>query len=69
MLESRSGCTQSIIGVQQADAGQPDLTLPLTGEPQRAEGTDREHATYIVLLESSMMNTGEPGRDVKEGGE
>jgi hypothetical protein len=45
------------------------LTLPLTGEPQRAEGTDREHATYLVLLESSVVNTGEPARDVKEGGE
>src|SRR5262247_1713523 len=45
------------------------LTLPLTGDPQRAEGTDRAHATYLVLFESSVVNTGEPARDVKEGGE
>jgi len=41
----------------------------MAGEPQRADGTVREHATYIVLLESSVVNTGEPERDVKEGGE
>jgi hypothetical protein len=41
----------------------------MPGEPQRAEGIEREHATYIVLLESSVVNTGEPGRDVKESGE
>ena len=40
----------------------------MTGEPQSAEGTEREHATYIVLLESSLVNTGEPDRDGKEGG-
>ena len=27
-----------------------------------------KHATYIILFESSRMNTGEPARDVKESG-
>jgi hypothetical protein len=27
-----------------------------------------EHATYSILLESSLVNTGEPIVDVKEGG-
>src|SRR5436190_14529810 len=29
----------------------------------------RQHATYSILLESSTVNTGEPARDGKEGGE
>src|SRR6266851_6538272 len=29
----------------------------------------RQHATYSILLESYTVNTGEPARDVKEGGE
>ena len=28
-----------------------------------------EHATYLILFESSMLNTGEPDRDVKDSGE
>jgi hypothetical protein len=27
-----------------------------------------EHATYLILFESSRRNTGEPERDVKERG-
>jgi hypothetical protein len=29
----------------------------------------RQHATSSILLESSPVNTGEPARDGKEGGE
>jgi hypothetical protein len=29
----------------------------------------RQHATYSILFESSIVNTGEPARDAKEGGE
>jgi hypothetical protein len=29
----------------------------------------KEHATYSILLESYTVNTGEPARDGKEGGE
>jgi hypothetical protein len=28
----------------------------------------QQHATYIILFESAMLNTGEPARDVKESG-
>jgi hypothetical protein len=28
----------------------------------------QQHATYIILFESAMLNTGEPERDVKESG-
>jgi len=38
------------------------------GEPQRAEGATREHATYIILFESYMANTGDFLKDVKESG-
>jgi len=31
-------------------------------------GQEDKHATYPVLFESSVVNTGEPARDVKEGG-
>ena len=27
-----------------------------------------QHATYTILFESFMVNTGEPARDVQEGG-
>ena len=28
----------------------------------------QQHATYIILFESAILNTGEPERDVKESG-
>jgi hypothetical protein len=28
----------------------------------------QQHATYIILFESAILNTGEPARDVKESG-
>jgi hypothetical protein len=31
-------------------------------------GQGDKHATYTILFESSAVNTGEPARDVKEGG-
>jgi hypothetical protein len=49
--------------------GKPDLPCADAGKPQRADGAGREHATYIVLLESYMLNTGSFSRDGKEGGQ
>ena len=49
--------------------GPPDPTLEEDGgAPERGRGV-QQHATYSILLESSTVNTGEPARDGKEGGE
>ena len=37
------------------------------GAAERGWGSEK-HATSIILFESSMVNTGEPARDVKESG-
>ena len=51
-------------------AVQVNLPYPASDWGAAESGRDRrEHATYLVLLESSVVNTGEPARDVKEGGE
>ena len=39
------------------------------GKPQRADGASREHATYLMLYESYMLNTGDLLRDGKGSGE
>jgi len=39
------------------------------GKPQRADGASREHATYLMLYESYMLNTGDLLRDAKGSGE
>jgi len=51
------------------NTGKPDLPCVDTGKPQRADGAGREHATYIVLVESNMLNTGSLSRHAKEGGQ
>ena len=49
--------------------GQPDATLEEDGgAPKWGRGV-QQHATYSILFESYLVNTGEPARDVKEGGE
>ena len=40
-----------------------------TGEPQRVDGTRRNTPPTAFCFESYAVNTGEPGRDVKEGGQ
>ena len=47
---------------------QPVLLHVNVGEPQRADGASREHATYSISLESYMLNTGSFSRDVKVDG-
>ena len=37
------------------------------GAAERGWGS-QQHATYIILFESSILNTGEPERNVKESG-
>jgi hypothetical protein len=37
------------------------------GAAERGRGSEK-HATYTILSESSVVNTGEPARDGKEGG-
>jgi len=50
------------------DMGKP--VLPPSHDWEAAEsGRDkRQHATYIILLESFKANTGEPERDDKDSG-
>ena len=47
---------------------QPVLLHVNVGEPQRADGATREHATYSIAFESSMLNTGSFSRDAKVDG-
>ena len=47
---------------------QPVLLHVNVGEPQRADGASREHATYSISLESYMLNTGSFSRDGKVDG-
>ena len=44
---------------------QPVLLHVNVGEPQRADGASREHATYSIAFESYMVNTGSFSRDAK----
>ena len=48
--------------------GKPDLPHVNVGEPQRADGAGREHATYSISFESYMLNTGSFSRDAKAMG-
>ena len=56
------------------DGGNGDLGQPVLPKVQRLgsrkerTGQGEKHATYSVLFESSMTNTGEPEREVKESG-
>ena len=47
---------------------QPVLLHVNVGEPQRADGATREHATYSIAFESYMLNTGSFSRDAKVDG-
>ena len=49
--------------------GKPDLPYGVIGEPQSVEGARRNTPPIAFCFESCAVNTGEPGRDVKEGGE
>ncbi len=51
------------------DMGKPDLPHGVSGEPQRVEGARRNTPPTAFCFESYALNTGEPGRDVKEGGQ
>jgi hypothetical protein len=48
--------------------GKPDLPCGNTGEPQRADGASRKHATYSISFESFLLNTGSFPRDAKADG-
>ena len=66
--ESRTDtCNNS--GHVEGDIGKPDLPYGVSGEPQRVEGARRNTPPTAFCFESYALNTGEPGRDVKEGGE
>jgi hypothetical protein len=49
--------------------GKPDLPHGVSGKPQSVEGARRNTPPTAFCFESSTVNTGEPGRDVKEGGQ
>ena len=49
--------------------GKPDLPHGVSGEPQRVEGARRNTPPTAFCCESYAVNTGEPGREVMEGGE
>jgi hypothetical protein len=51
------------------DMGKPALPHGVSGKPQRVEGARRNTPPTAFRFESYAVNTGEPGRDVKEGGE
>jgi len=46
---------------------EPVYPVPVLGSRRERMG-QLEHATYIILFESSILNTGEPERDGKESG-
>jgi hypothetical protein len=52
----------------EGSTGKPELPCAGTGNPQRAEGTGREHATYVIPFESCNVNTGDFLWDVKGSG-
>ena len=49
--------------------GKPDLPHGVSGKPQSVEGARRNTPPTAFCFESYAVNTGEPGRDVKEGGQ
>ena len=51
------------------DMGKPDLPHGVSGKPQRVDGARRNTPPTAFCFESYAVNTGEPGRDVKEGGQ
>ena len=59
--EHRSGSAEG--GIEQ-----PAYPMPVLGS-HRAWTGPRERATYPILFEFYMTDTGEPARDVKESGE
>ena len=63
--ESRTKIYKYVYG----NIGKPDLPYGVPGEPQRVEGARSNTPPTAFCFESYVVNTGEPGRDVKEGGE
>jgi hypothetical protein len=52
------------------DRGQPVLpSVQRLGSRKERTGQGDEHATYLVLLESAMLNTGGSSEDGKSSGE
>ena len=51
------------------DMGKPALPHGVSGEPQSVEGARSNTPPTAFCFESYAVNTGEPGRDVKEGGQ
>jgi hypothetical protein len=49
--------------------GKPDLPHGVSGKPQSVDGARRNTPPTAFCFESYAVNTGEPGRDVKEGGQ
>ena len=49
--------------------GKPDLPHGVSGEPQSVAGARSNTPSTAFCFESYAVNTGEPGRDGKEGGE
>jgi len=49
--------------------GKPDLPYGVSGKPQSVEGARSNTPPTAFRFESSPVNTGEPARDGKEGGE
>ena len=49
--------------------GKPALPHGVSGKPQRVDGAMRNTPPTAFCFESYALNTGEPGRDVKEGGQ
>ena len=49
--------------------GKPDLPYGVSGKPQSVEGARSNTPPTAFCFEFSTVNTGEPARDVKEGGE
>jgi hypothetical protein len=54
--------------IAEGNMDQPVLLHVNVGEPQRADGASREHATYSMSFESYMLNTGSFSRDGKVDG-
>ena len=51
------------------DMGNPDRPHGVSGKPQRVDGARRNTPPTAFCFESYAMNTGEPDRDDKDGGE
>ena len=81
MLDRSANHTEIVMGTDESrtkyitlrsvhgNRGKPDLPSGVIGEPQSVEGARRNTPPTAFCFESYAVNTGEPVRDVKEGGE